>query len=139
MFNFSATKHKKSLDEVAKNENLKVPVIDTLKTDKIIDSLNIENNILKPLKDKNILQEEDINNLAELDSIIKSESKGDNPFFDFNVKSANQPDLYCIMPSNIFNKMIKSSLSDQVSMLCISIFIQWSKGILFLTKPAIYK
>ena len=89
LFNFSATKHKKSLDEVAKKENLKVPVIDTLKTDKIIDSLHIEKNILKPLKDKNILQEDDLKNLAELDSIIKTEAKGDNPFFDFNVKKVD--------------------------------------------------
>ena len=43
--------------------------------------------------------------------------------FDFNVKSANQLDLYCIMPSNIFNKMIKLRSLLVISSYCFPLFL----------------
>ncbi|WP_034059067.1 DUF3667 domain-containing protein [Lacinutrix jangbogonensis] len=85
LFQFSATEHKKSLDEVAKKENLEAPVIESIDVAKVLDSLNLKNNVLKSLKDQNLLGEEDLKNVAKLDSLIKKEAKKDNLSLDFDI------------------------------------------------------
>lgn len=86
LYSFSARKHKNELDKAAKGNISNVIAIDSSNVSQNLDSISV-NNIIKPLKDKNVISEVDFKELVKLDSVVKSEIKTDGKeTFLFNSK-----------------------------------------------------